>query len=111
MGTTRKDVTGVPEQLTTLKNANKWLLWNSLCARLVGLVLCFCWQDNNVVLGITTAYTLKEMTLRNRRRPKSMSINAYIVRPVFGDAVRKWLEIPTVIDDYNYHMNAVDINN
>jgi hypothetical protein len=111
MGTTRKDATGVPEQLTTLKNANKGLLWNSLCVRLVGLVLCFCWQDNNAVLGITTAYTLKETTLRNRRRPKPTSTNAHIVRPVFGDAVRKWLAIPTAIDNYNHYMNAVDINN
>jgi hypothetical protein len=55
----------------------------------MGLILRFYWQNNNVVLGITTAYTLKEITLCNRRRPKSTSTNAYIVRPVFNNTMRK----------------------
>jgi expansin (peptidoglycan-binding protein) len=33
------------------------------------------------------------------------------MRLIFDNAVRKWLEIPTVINDYNHYINAVDINN
>jgi hypothetical protein len=79
--------------------------------RFIGLILCFYWQDNNAVLGITTAYTLKETTLYNQRRPKLTFINAYIIRLIFDDTIRKWLKIPIVIDDYNHYINAVDINN
>jgi hypothetical protein len=57
--------------------------------RFKGLILCFYWQDNNAVLDITTAYTLKETTLYNRRRPKLTSINAYIIRLIFSNTIRK----------------------
>jgi hypothetical protein len=78
-------------------------------------ILCFVWQDNNAVLGVTTAYSLhrsKEDTIiRNRKRPKLISTNARITRPIFGDLARKDLAIPKVIDDYNHHMNSVDLAN
>jgi Transposase IS4 len=71
--------------------------------------LIFIWQDNNAVLGMTTAHCLKnEIVLRYRKRPSSTSTNAYIVRPVFGDEAQKWLHIPRAIDDYNHFMNGVD---
>jgi Transposase IS4 len=63
------------------------------------------------MLEITTAYSLSERTLRERRRSALTSTNARIVRPVFGDAVKKWLYIPTAIDAYNHHMNGVDRSN
>ena len=63
------------------------------------------------MLGITIAYSLSERTLCERKRLALTSTNARIVRPVFGDAVRKWLYIPTVIDSYNHYINGVDRNN
>ena len=49
--------------------------------------------------------------VRNRKRPKLTSTNARITRPIFGDSHRKQLPIPKVIDDYNHHMNGVDLAN
>jgi hypothetical protein len=64
---------------------------------------------------VTTAHSLhrfKEDTIiRNRKRPKLTSTNARITRPIFGDLARKDLAIPKVIDDYNHHMNGVDLAN
>ena len=57
---------------------------------------------------MTTAYSLYQTVWRERRRPALTSTNAYIVRPVFGDAVKKWLQIPLAIDEYNYGINGVD---
>jgi hypothetical protein len=78
-------------------------------------VFYFIWQDNNAVLGLTTAYSLhrlKEDTIiRNRKRPKLTSKIARITRPIFRDLPRKWVPIPWVINDYNHHINGVDLAN
>lgn len=89
MGTTRKNATGIPPELIEWKERRHSLVWNSVIARIVDSVLCFVWQDNNAVLGITTAYNMTDTVLRLRNRPKITSTNAAIVRPVFGDAVQK----------------------
>jgi Transposase IS4 len=88
MGTTRKNAQGIPKWLIDLKKHNRGLVWNSMLAETVDLTLCFLWQDNNTVLGITTAYCLKNKTIwRLRKRPSPTSTNARIVRPVFGKAL------------------------
>ena len=111
-GTTRKNAQGIPEWLLKLKEHNRGLVWNSMLAEVVDSTLCFLWQDNNAVLGLTTAHCLKDKTVeRNRRRPSPTSTNARIVRPVFGDAPFKKLQIPQAIDDYNHYMNGVDRSN
>lgn len=115
MGTTRKNATGVPEYMNRLKNRDKeqkQLIWNSTIAQVVGRCLVFLWQDNNLVVGITTAHSLhllEDRIKRERRRPQASSKAAKITWPVFGDAVRKWLLIPLAIDDYNHGMNGVDL--
>ena len=108
-GTTRKNAQGIPEWLLKIKQDNRCLVWNSMLAEVVDATLCFVWQDNNAVAGITTAHSLKNETIeRNRKRPAPTSTNARIVRPVFGDSPYKRLHIPCVIDDYNHYMNGVD---
>ena len=111
MGTTRKNAKGIPLQLITLKEHNRALVWNSCIGIIVNSVLCFLWQDNNAVLGITTAYSLHVLVKRMRTRPSTTSTNAHIVLPVFGDLKKKELEIPYAIDEYNYYINGVDRNN
>jgi hypothetical protein len=84
-------------------------------AYIIKNVLCFMWQDNNMVLGLTTAHSLhrpKEDTIiRDRKRPKLTSINARITHLIFRDLPRKQLPIPRVINDYNHHINSVDLAN
>ena len=111
MGTTRKNAKGIPQALLDLKEHNRALIWNSCIGITVSSVLCFLWQDNNAVLGITTAYGLHLLIKRLRTRPSTTSTNAHIVLPVFGDLKKKELEIPYAIDEYNHHMNGVDRNN
>ena len=111
-GTTRKNAQGVPDWLIKLKQHNCGLVWNSTLAEVVDSTLCFLWQDNNAVLGLTTAHCLKNDTIeRLRKRPSPTSVNARIVRPVFGDEPFKHLHIPRAIDDYNHYMNGVDRSN
>jgi hypothetical protein len=83
-----------------------------MLAELVDYTLCFLWQDNNAVLGITTAFPLKNETIQKlRKRPSLTSTNAHIIRPVFRDLFVKALEIPRAIDQYNCHMNGVNRSN
>jgi len=110
-GTTRKNASGIPSWLIELKEKNRSLVWNSTLAETVGYSLCFLWQDNNAVLGITTAYSLKETIEKLRKRPSLTSTNARIVRPVFGEEHSKLLSIPLAIDAYNHYMNGVDTHN
>ena len=110
-GITRKNAKGIPQALLDLKEQNRALIWNSYIGIIINSVLCFLWQDNNAVLGITTVYSLHHLVKRLRNRPSITSTNAYIVRPVFGDLQRKELDILYAIDEYNHHMNTVDRNN
>ncbi len=73
----------------------------------------FIWQDNNAIIAITIAYSLHREEDRvevNRHRLKAMSTNADIVWPVFEGYHEKMLKIPIPINDYNHHMNGIDIS-
>ena len=118
MGTTRKNSGGFPKPLLEIKKINRALLYGGHLSIIEGEALCFAWQDNNVVLGMTTAFSLDKgelndinWTLRTRRRPKESSTNAAIARPIFGDKPFKTLSIPSAIDAYNHHMNGIDVAN
>jgi hypothetical protein len=115
-GTTRPHAAGVdyPIIMKKLKELHSHVPYNTICAVPVGSVLCFAWQDNNIVLGLSTIHTVNQpsdLIQRMRRRPKKTSTNGAIVRPVFGDAPRKEISIPRFIDDYNHFMGGVDIAN
>ena len=107
-GTARMNASGFPPSLVQQKLKNKSLLWGSIRAEVVEGVLCFLWQDNSAVLGLTTAFTPTDLVIRTRRRPAITSTNARIVRPVFGGEPTKELGIPAIIDAYNHHMGAID---
>jgi hypothetical protein len=83
-----------------------------MLTEIVNSTLYFLWQDNNAVLGLTTAHYLKnDIVERLQKRPSPTSVNAAIVRPVFGNEAYKRLHIPRAIDDYNHYMNGVDLSN
>jgi uncharacterized protein YdeI (YjbR/CyaY-like superfamily) len=68
--------------------------WNTICAIPTegNQVLCLGWQDNSIVLFLSTVHTVHNVTdliERERRRPNKTSTNAAMVRKAFGDAVRK----------------------
>jgi len=45
------------------------------------------------------------------KRPPETSTNAKTARKPFGESAQNELEIPSFIDDYNHHMNSVDLAN
>jgi hypothetical protein len=46
----------------------------------------------------------KELIIQDRRRPRATSIAAKSIQAEFGDAMRKNLAIPCIIDEYNHKM-------
>jgi hypothetical protein len=115
MGTTRKTSTNMPHLLQKVKDINTALLYGGLLMIQWGWVLCFAWQDNNTVLGITTSYSLhrakEDFIIKDKWRPKETSTNYHIAKSVFGSEKRKCLPIPMAINDYNHGMNGTDNNN
>jgi hypothetical protein len=107
MGTTRVNASGFPLDLIQLKQATKSpLIWGHLETVITEKVGCFLWQDNNRVLGITTAYNPQETVIRPRKRPSTTSTSATITRPVFGAAPVKDLPIPIAINAYNHYIGG-----
>ncbi|MGF2011319.1 hypothetical protein [Nostoc sp. DedVER01b] len=74
-------------------------------------VLCLAWQDNNLVLLLSTIHSPELWIPTKRKRPSTTSTNAKVARLPFGDEVIKELEIPIAINDYNHYMGGVDIAN
>jgi len=72
-------------------------------------VLCLRWEDNNIVRFLTTIHNPNEYILSERRKPRTTSTNAIFTRQVFGNQERKVLPIPKIVNDYNHHMNSVDL--
>ena len=85
-----------------------------MLAEVVDDTLYLAWQDNNIVLSLSTIHTIhtaNDFITRLRKRPAKTSTSARIVRCIFGDDATKALEIPVFIDDYNHQMGGVDIAN
>ena len=109
-GTVRTNSAKFPKELKVGKTLS--LDWNTLSGKVIDNVLATLWIDNGPVTMLTTIHEIcgdEWKVIRNRRRPRETSSNANTVRQVFGNAPRKELAIPKVIDDYNHHMGGVDI--
>src|SRR6266487_7194993 len=111
MGTTRVKASGLPLIIKQLKHAKEPLKWGYLKTVTVDNILYFLWQNNNQVLGITTAYNLTDTVIKSRKRPSSTSTSASIIRPIFRDSACKDLPISTAIEVYNHYMSEIDIAN
>jgi len=94
-------------------------------------VLQTAWKDNNLVLFLSTIYYPvkldpkivrilqadilvgsligRELIVQNRRRLRATFTAAKSVQAKFGDAVRKNLAIPYVINKYNHKIGQVDL--
>ncbi|EDN09660.1 predicted protein [Histoplasma mississippiense (nom. inval.)] len=103
-GTTRSNQ--VPAVLGELREHSNSIPWNTLHAIEKENVLCLAWQDNNMVLALTTIHSLDAVIERTRKCPGELSTNANIVRKVFEGQPQKKLKIPLIIDDYNHNMNG-----
>ena len=78
-------------------------------------VLHVAWQDNNLVLGLSTAYGVREIKdsiSKKRKRPNKTSTNARVVLPAFKendkDISEKDFMVPKLFYYYNKHMGEVD---
>ena len=67
------------------------------------------WIDNAPVTIMSTVHQLGFQVKRVRKRPGKKSTNAKKAREAFGDAYEKEMPIPLCIEDYNQHMEGVDI--
>ncbi|RHZ58025.1 hypothetical protein Glove_379g16 [Diversispora epigaea] len=76
--------------------------WDTLSGVVNNNVLAVLWMDNGPV-------TIENRIERIRRRPQETNTNAAKVRAIFGNASKKALPIPRIIDDYNHFMGGVDI--
>ena len=81
-GTTRKQG-GIPPYLAELKDHIKAIPWGKLYASEAQGVLCLAWQDNNIVLLLSTIHTPYLYTQSQRKRPAATSTNAAIGRAPF----------------------------
>jgi len=108
-GTVRKNSANFPQVL----KVDKKLDWDTLSGVVVDDVLSILWMDNGPVTMLSTIHRIdngnENRIERNRRRPRETSTNATKVRAVFGNASKKSLPIPIIIDDYNHFMGGVDI--
>src|SRR5580700_1911509 len=116
-GTTRP-FSGGSEFPTLLKEIKQFhtnsMQFHQLIAIAVPDVLCFAWQDNNIVLAMSTIHTIhtsQDFVEKVRRRPTKTSTNGAIAWKAFGDNPCLAMPIPRIFDDYNKYMGGVDIAN
>jgi hypothetical protein len=60
MGTTRKNKPGFPQRFIDAKQLDTQFTYVSCSIEVVDHCLCFLWQDNAPVIGITTAFSIQE---------------------------------------------------
>lgn len=113
VGTTRAHEK-FPKNLSNLKNSNIKIDWNTLLSKVVDNILCFAWQDNNIVLALSTihiVHIVNDFIEKQRKRLAKTSTNGRIVCHIFGNGPTKKLSILLFIDEYNYKIGEVDITN
>jgi hypothetical protein len=109
MGTTRKNHKEFPQRFIAAKLSDTQFTYGSCSTEIIDHCLCFLWQDNAPVIGITTAFRMIEDSqcymVKERKRPTNNATAA----PIFGNESLKELPIPKAIDWYNCNHNLVDV--
>jgi hypothetical protein len=95
-----------PRLVALKKNYTNHLAYGDIFGLVKDNVLQFAWRDAQVVLFMTTVHDGKDTVVRARKCPRN--VPAYI-KNVWDGAPIKDLEVPVAIDEYNHHMNAVDL--
>ena len=79
-----------------------------LAAVVLSNVLFVAWRDNNLVLGLTTAYDVREVddsVSKKRKRPSKTSTNARVILLVFKenekDVSEKEFKVSKLLVNYN----------
>lgn len=91
VGTTRPH-TAFPQLLAKLKASGVKFEWNTLLAHVVDNTLCLAWQDNNIVLALSTVHTVNtasDWIIKERKRPAITSTSGRIVRAIFQNNLTK----------------------
>lgn len=80
MGTTRKNRQNFPPRFIAAKQSNKQFTYGSYATELLNHALCFLWQDNALVIGITTAFSInpgpEDYVVKTRKRPSNNAVGA-----------------------------------
>lgn len=104
---------GIHEELVTAKKkpdiSRQWG-WTMQIPTQCGKVNQIAWQDNDMVLFLSTVHTATDLISTLRRRPRNVNTaSKKAARKAFLNAPTAKLDIPRCIDEYNHHMGAVDI--
>ncbi len=114
--TMKHNRTDLPELLVEMKKLfAKDIPYGVLAAVVQNDVLHVAWQDNNLVLALTTAYGVREIddsVSKKRKRPSKTSTNARVVLPAFKEneqeVQEKVFRVPKLFHFYNKHMGEID---
>lgn len=115
-GTMKPGRRDLPKLLVDMKQEfSKDIPYGVLAAMVQDDVLLVAWQDNNLVLGITTAYDVRDVddsVSKKRKRPSKTSTNARVILPAFKengkDVSEKVLKVPKLFFYYNKYMGGMD---
>eukprot|EP00957_Ditylum_brightwellii_P041886 3172700-Ditylum_brightwellii.AAC.1 len=69
------------------------------------------WEDNGMVFVVTTIHKVRETITRLRKCPRKTQNNKRHVDQVWEENGTAFINIPTLIDNYNYWMGGVDVSN
>ena len=115
-GTMKLNRRDLPKLLVEMKQVfARDIPYGVLAAVVQNNVLMVAWQDNNLVLGLTTAYGIREIddaVFKKRKRPSKTSTNARVVLPAFKenekDIWEKEFKVSKLFHYYNKYMGEVD---
>ena len=115
-GTIKPERKDLPELLVQMKTEfAKDIPYRVLAAVIQKDVLQVAWQDNNLILGLTTAYSIREINdsiTKKRKRPSKTSTNARVILPAFKendqDVFKKDFKVPKLFYHYNKHMGEIN---
>eukprot|EP00957_Ditylum_brightwellii_P077247 5870206-Ditylum_brightwellii.AAC.1 len=68
------------------------------------------WLDNGMVFCIFMVHKVGGMSERARKSSRIAVLNKKNIKDVWGNVGKKEINIPRLIDDYNYWMGGVDVS-